>query len=378
MKYILIIAAFNAVFYSVLLLQKKPRAFHDNVLFFWLLYLSLLVGSYAFSSTFLFNDYPLLGSSFISLLLLHGPFLYLYISTLVAHKQGFKNIDFIHFVPFFIFNCYLLVVSFFPDISEQIRLDHVSSHVHPPLLFVFFLIITALSGPTYFLLSIRLFRQLDINIFNNFSSSENIDLDWLRKLVYIFGTIWTALIVIATIHHVFQLFSMSFCTDGLTLSLSVFIILVGYYGLKQKEIFIDTHNNIQSSIPESNQKYAGSSLKDRDVKLHIEKLNQYMVAEKPYLNPDLTLSQLANELEIPSHHLSQIINEHFNINFFDFINRFRVEDVKTKMFDPKYSHYSLLGIAFESGFNSKSAFNRIFKKFTGKTPSLYKSISAQE
>jgi hypothetical protein len=86
-------------------------------------------------------------------------------------------------------------------------------------------------------LTIRLFKKLDINIFNNFSNSANIDLFWIRRLVLVFGVIWTALISVTVIHHIFHMFSMVFCTDGLFLSLSVFVILIGYFGLKQKVIF---------------------------------------------------------------------------------------------------------------------------------------------
>lgn len=378
MKYILLIAAFNAFFYAILLLQKKPKALHDNILVYWLVYLGLFTGSYAFYSHDLFTLFPLLSGSFISLFLLHGPFLYLYISALASKKSSLKRKDILHFVPFICFNLYLLVAAFSSDVSVRIRMDHVSRNVEPPVLFLAFLILTALSGPIYFALSIQLFKKLDINIFNNFSFSEEINLDWLRKLVYIFGIIWTALIVITVIHHVFHLFSMSFCTDGLFLSLSAFIILIGYFGLKQKEIFSHYPNTNHDFITEPKLKYAGSGLKEVDAKQYIGKLNHQMTSEKPYLDPNLTLPQLATDLEIPSNYLSQVINETFGLNFFDFINQYRVEEVKAKIVDPKFDSYSLLGIAFESGFNSKSAFNRIFKKSTGLTPSEYKKMKSGE
>lgn len=374
MKYIFLIAAFNAFFFMVLLLQKKPKSLHDNILVYWLIYLGLYTGMYAFNSHDFFESFPLLSSSFISLFMLHGSFLYLYISSLALKKDHLKIEDFIHFVPFLLFNLYLLSAIFFSDISQGISLDHSSKNFDPPILFIIFLILTVLSGPAYFLLSIRLFRKLDANISNNFSYSENIDLDWLRKLVLIFGIIWSALMIIASIYHVLHLFSMTFCTDGLFLSLSVFIILIGYFGLKQKEIFIHYPKENQDYVTDSPKKYAGSDLKEADAKAYAEKLKRYMAAEKPYLNPSIILPQLANDLEIPSHHLSQVINEIFELNFFDFINQYRVEEVKTKILDSKFMSYSLLGIAYESGFNSKSAFNRIFKKSTGITPTRYKEL----
>lgn len=371
MKYFFLIAAFNAFFFVVLLFQKKPRAVHDLILIFWLAFLGLYTGVYGLSSNELFIHFPLLSASFISLLLLHGPFLYFYISSLVVNPNKFRTKDLLHFTPFLLFNLYLIIVSYLPRVSELISLSHVPSEHESPLLFQLFLMMVVLSGPVYFVFSIRLFKSLDIQIFNNFSSVENINLDWLRKLVYIFGSVWTLLMIVATIHHVFHLFSWIFCTDGISLSLSIFIILIGYYGLKQKELFSfpEKESFILEQKPE---KYSGSRLKESEARLYLEKLNRFMEEEKPYLSPDLNLPQLAKEVDIPSHYLSQVINENIGLNFFDFINRRRVEDVKSKISDPRYNNFSILGIAFESGFNSKSAFNRVFKNITGLTPSEYK------
>ena len=100
-----------------------------------------------------------------------------------------------------------------------------------------------------------------------------------------------------------------------------------------------------------------------------------METEKPFLNTSLTLPDLAASLKMPSHHLSRVLNEQLKLNFFDFVNQYRVEEVKTKMNDPNFAHLSILGIAFESGFNTKSAFNRVFKKITGMTPTEFKKQS---
>lgn len=371
MKYIFLIAAFNALFFAVLILQKK-KALHDKILIYWLIYLGLYTGIYALFSNILFIDFHLLSASFISLLLLHGPFLFLYISALIDQKLQFNRKKLLHFIPFILFNLFIVVVSFLPEVSERIRLDHVEGEHGVPLLFNLFLFLTVLSGPFYFILSILLFKKLDINIFNNFSSFENVNLDWLRKLVYSFGAIWTVLMIFATVHHVFQMFSWIFCTHGLSLSLSVFIILIGYFGLKQKEIFIQYDDNSIEYVTEPKTKYAGVLLKDADTEKYVRKIQHFMRIEKPYLDADLTLPQLATKLQIPSHLLSRVINEKFGLNFFDFINQYRVDEVKLKLNNPEFDNFSLLGIAFDCGFNSKSAYNRVFKKFTNLTPSEYK------
>ena len=307
--------------------------------------------------------------------MLQGIFLYLYASKLVSKRKKFNKKILLHLLPFATFNLYLIGVSFFPDIAHEIRLENVHTNVHHPLLFQLFLIITLLSGPFYFVLTLKLFKKHDINVFNNFSSTDNnINLKWLRKLVIVFGIIWTALIIITVIHHVFNLFSMVFCTDSLFLSLSVFVILIGYFGLKQNVIFEnELELELQPAIDEEKIKYSGSTLKEDEATKYAEQLAEYMLMERPYLNPELTLTQLASDLDITTHHLSQIINEQFKLNFFEYINQFRVEEVKSRISNPEFENYSFLGIALDSGFNSKSSFNRIFKKFTNQTPTQYKS-----
>lgn len=376
MKFIFLIAAFNAIFFTVLLQQKKPRALHDNILILWLLYLGVFIGVYSFYSHDLFTHFHLLSVSFISMFWLHGLFLYYYVLILVSDKRRIPGKYFLHFVPFILFNLYLLVASFFPETAVKLNIEKLSAGDGPPTLFLFFLILTAFSGTIYFILTIKLFRKLDINIFNNYSNAKHINLSWLRKLVFIFGIIWTALMTVTTIHHVFNMFSMVFCTDGLFLSLSVFVILIGYFGLKQNVIFFSESVIVSDERKEIQTKYAGSRLKDTDAKIYVNQLDTFMASSKPYLNPDLTLMQLASDINITPHLLSQIINDQYKLNFFDYINQYRVQEFKTAVADPKNKNYSLLGIAFECGFNSKSAFNRIFKKSTGLTPSQFKETSS--
>lgn len=186
-------------------------------------------------------------------------------------------------MPFLLFNLYLLVSLFFPEISAGIRLDHTSEKENVPLLFNFFLLITALSGPFYFVLAVRLFKKLDVHILRNFSTSKNSNLAWLRTLVYIFGIVWTALMLFAIIYHAFRLFSWKFCTHGLTLSLSVFILLIGYFGLRQKEIFYSAVEYDMANSPEK-VKYAGTGLNAENARQTAEKLKAFIKTEKPFLN----------------------------------------------------------------------------------------------
>ena len=98
------------------------------------------------------------------------------------------------------------------------------------------------------------------------------------------------------------------------------------------------------------------------------KLLQLMAEAQPWLEPELTLAELAHRLRTNTSLLSHVINTGCGQNFNDFVNRYRVAEAERKLQDPRLAHYSLVGIALESGFNSKSTFNRVFKKLTGRTP----------
>lgn len=109
-----------------------------------------------------------------------------------------------------------------------------------------------------------------------------------------------------------------------------------------------------------------------------QKLERCIHIGKPYLNTELTMPLLAEQLKISPHHLSQVINEQYRLNFSDFINQHRIEEMKSRLSDPAYHHIKIEQIAFDTGFNSKSTFQAAFKKFTGTTPSTYRKLSAQK
>ena len=102
-----------------------------------------------------------------------------------------------------------------------------------------------------------------------------------------------------------------------------------------------------------------------------------MVVEKLYQESELTLSQMAARLQLPTHHLSQAINNGLKKNFYDLVNGHRVEEAKRLLLDPKNSNYTILSVGFEAGFNSKTTFNTVFKKFTGLTPTEYRDKQRQ-
>lgn len=120
------------------------------------------------------------------------------------------------------------------------------------------------------------------------------------------------------------------------------------------------------------KKYEKSGLSEDRAKVYLNRLMNLMEKDRPYVDSNLTLTQIAEKLEISPHNLSEIINTQLQQNFFDFINSFRVEKAKSDLIDLKKQHLKILSIAYDAGFNSKSSFNTIFKKITNMTPSEYR------
>ncbi|MCA9742910.1 AraC family transcriptional regulator, partial [candidate division KSB1 bacterium] len=129
---------------------------------------------------------------------------------------------------------------------------------------------------------------------------------------------------------------------------------------------------MQAEEPEPRYQKSGLSSEKADTLL--AGLLELMQREMPFRDSNLTLPELAARLSISAHNLSEVINTRLYVNFFDFINQYRVEAVKKDLADPKKQNLTLLAIAFDAGFNSKTAFNTIFKKHTGQTPSQYRQL----
>ena len=123
----------------------------------------------------------------------------------------------------------------------------------------------------------------------------------------------------------------------------------------------------RDAIPDKQERAEIKSISKKDV----EKVRHLMEEEKAYLNPELNLSDLAKEAYMSRAKLSEVINSGFNKNFNDFVNMYRVEAFKGMLQENKHETLSLLGLAFECGFNSKATFNRVFKKLTDFSPSQY-------
>lgn len=170
------------------------------------------------------------------------------------------------------------------------------------------------------------------------------------------------------------------CIDWIWFLFSATSYVLGYFAIYKSKI-IKLSTGPLSVAPqaapstmvhvESAEKRNDDAMDETVMQQLKEKLENYMQRCKPYTNPQLTINDLAGKLKIQPHVLSRLINECYQKNFFYFINEYRIDDFKRKLEDPEYKKYKLLAIAYEVGFNSKSAFNRSFKKLTNHSPSEY-------
>jgi len=147
--------------------------------------------------------------------------------------------------------------------------------------------------------------------------------------------------------------------------------LIGFFGVQQRDIFSNVKSLKQNPSKEKKVKYASSGLSTEIAENLYKNLIEQITKESYYTESSLSLNDLAQKLDISPNYLSQIINEKEEKNFFDFINAFRVAEFKRLIAVPTNQQYTLLALAYDCGFNSKSSFNRSFKKHTGFTPSQY-------
>jgi len=161
-----------------------------------------------------------------------------------------------------------------------------------------------------------------------------------------------------------------------------FIITFSLFVMKQPPIFNAESSNSVTDNKENKfkneRKYEKSGLKEDDADVFLKILENHMRSDKPYLDPDLTIVDLSEKLNIPRHYVTEIINKKLDKNFFMYVNGFRIEEAKQMISDENFSDYSIIRIAYDCGFNSKSTFNNVFKKFTNFTPSDYRQHSKQK
>ncbi len=378
MKTILIIGLIQTAFFFLLLITKKQKDAADFILaiLFFLFFYDFGVTYILISD--LIHTFPHLIGTASPITLLLGPLLYFYIRVHLDVHKKFKARDFLHFLPYIVDMLYY--IPFFMLSGEQKTNEFFQLVAGKPSVSLSVtLLLHSLSPIIYTIWCIGVLTQHRQQIKNIYSyTTEKMAMDWMWYLTWsmfivgIIAFLINGVIVFSDIVDWFQLRYLIFTVAV------IWILTLGYYGVRRTSFFNafpidpDSDNNEQAGL-----KYEKSRLKDKNIAEYKNRLNEIMETEKPYLDSQLTIAQLAKKTEVPTHHLSQLLNDHLDRNFFEFINSYRVEEVKKRFMDPTYKNLTLLGIALDSGFNSKASFNRIFKQMTRQTPSEYIKVSQQ-
>ena len=353
-------------FLSLILLTKNQKSSADRILSGWLCVILVHLTLFYLFSSQAYVRFPYLLGLEIPLPLLHGPFLYLYTKALTSGKMSFREMSF-HFIPYIL--VFLTTIPFLllgPEDKIKVYQNEGEGYEILSAINLWGMIA---SGAVYTVLSLRTLMRHKRQIRNNFSYTEKINLEWLFRLILGLSLIWI-LVFLADDEIIFT-------------SVVLFVVFIGYYGIKQVGVFtnqpppepLPVHESsevIGSPVaPPENTKYENSTLTDdqaRDIHLRLVGL---MKEEKLYLTPELTLAMVSERLGVHPNTLSQVINTWKQKNFFDYINSLRIEEFKERVHQPDNQKYTLLSLAFECGFNSKTSFNRNFKNLTGKSPSTY-------
>lgn len=287
-----------------------------------------------------------------------APLLWFYTQELTGQRVRWSWTLVLHFLPFLLIIIFSTTLRNVSSGSTLMFLDR-----HHRLIRVLFWISVVVQFSWYLMLVRKRFIAYQQFIKDEVSNREGIDIGWVRffMVVFLIINLFFLFSLIVVIHVESSKWLVK--TTAVIFSLSVFAL--GYKGILQKEVFQKEGETSADSIREL-------PVVNKPDPTLVASLLLYMSEKKSYLNPELTLSNLATEMKMSRSQLSVLINDGTGDNFYDFINKYRVEEVKRLMADPKVKNYSLLGIALEAGFKSKSTFNLIFKRFTGLTPSEYR------
>ncbi len=296
-----------------------------------------------------------------------GPLIYFYTKANTQRAFRFYPNDALHFIPFVLFivvDWKFLTLS--GDVKYQQYVLFTETGLYP--LPLWDRIAKVLLSFVYFIFSARLILRYKQHLSETSTSSNQTYYQWLLLFssVLLVPTVVVAIIAITQ----YQLVTVTF----FAFSFILFIMMVYAAALLKPRLFHRFPNKMEvvSAEQVAQKKYESSNLRDEQKEVMVEKLLNYVSTEQPYLEPELTLSELAEQVEIPSHYLSQVINEKIKKSFGDFINSYRIEKAKAMLADDQFSHYTIIATAYEAGFNSKTAFYEAFKKFTGSTPSKYR------
>ncbi len=365
MEAILYIGLAQAFFAGIIIVTRKPLTLANKILASWFLLISIEM------ALVLINANAVALYSLKILPFTYGPLLYLYALFITTEKPTFRAHHLLHFIPFIAFAILSLTLINKPVMRGTEGFLVADRFISVRIIYAvsFFISIT-----TYSILTFIVIKKHQKHLKSLVSyTSGNITLQWLLGISITFYLGYVIMFIFGGIDILmnfmpFDPYEISF------IGLTIFAYLFGIFGINQPVIFTDfLQSEPETSAPnqQKNNGYVRSGLGKKEALRIKEMLLKHMASEKPYLNRELSIIDLSGKLSIPRHFITEVINRYLHKNFYMFINEYRVNEVLQRIKDPANKDLTLLGIAYDSGFNSKSAFNNVFKKITGHPPSHF-------
>lgn len=367
---VLLIGGFESLIFLLLIFLKHNKTISDYILLGFFGIYVLTNGAFYLESYNHIHNYPYSWIFFIStpLLFLHWPAIWLYAKSLTDADFRIKLKYLLNLLPFA--GC--LVLFYFLYYSKplvaKISLIRSESFMNNPE-YKFIISLMVILSFTYFYQVFILERNYNRKMKAFFSELPKYQLSWLRFFIVASITVYTLLYIGFLLNIFFPVTSFKTLQQISFISGSLYIIIIGLYGHRQGNLFASIDVDLKLIVPD-NKPIDANKPNDKDEQF-IRNLLDYMKAKRPFLSPDITLSLLAENLDVMPDYLSGIINNKLGKNFYDFINHYRIEEFKNQCISPLNKDYTLITIAYECGFNSKATFNRVFKNSVGMTPSEY-------
>jgi len=363
LKIIKIISAALLILFSVFLLNLKKgnRLSHRFLAVFFLSRASILL-------TMLFWEYDLVlkmpNLAYLStpFLFLYAPMLFLYTESVTRPDFRFSPLKLLHLIPFVARGLILFFRYYRYDFDTKLTMLQMRLIYHPVISSPIWLYV---QNGIYMIACFYLLYQYRARIKDNFSALEKLKRNWLNYLLIAFF-IWKGIFISGYLYGIVP-------TDAgyavfqilIEFSFLLWVCLLIYKALEFPELF--------RTLPEV-KKYQTSPLTDSLIQEYQSRIEVCMKDEKLYLNPSLTLKDLAKEAGIPARYISQVLNESVRQKFYDYVNRYRIEESKRLLSDPASKEKTILAIIYDAGFNSKSVFHSAFKKYVGMTPCEYRLL----
>lgn len=347
----------------VLFVNKKGSKTANHILSALVFCISVLLTDYIFSNIGLSRRWPHLILAAFPLWFFIGPLFYFYFMTALNTDRKWQQRDLLHFslVALAALNLLRFYLLDAPTKLTVIFERNISAYEFFPNILMTALF--SVQAVYYIFKALAALKNYEQKYMGQVSNTIIQRIDWLKLLLRMFIIFLISDLAISNLLAFWGQYSAIYVFAAYFL-IAIFVYVIAY-------TMVLTPEKLFTQLDALTTKYRTSMLSQADLVQIKKQLLDFMLAQKPFLDESLRLTDLAKNLNLPMHHLSQVLNQELNLNFYDFINRYRVQEAQARLIDPKYSDLTFLAIAFDVGFNSNASFYRIFKKHTGQTPSQY-------